>query len=46
MEVVGKFEKLALCVLPPAQVAELCDTVMNPEKLDDATKLARLLARR
>jgi len=45
-EVVGKFEKLALRVLPPAQVAELCDTVLNLEKLDDATKLAGLLVRR
>ena len=44
VEVVGKFEKLALRVLPKAQVDELCDTVLNIEKLDDAAKLARLLA--
>jgi aconitate decarboxylase len=42
-EVVGKFEKLASRVLPKAQVDELCDCVLNLEKLDDAGKLARLL---
>jgi len=45
-EVVGKFEKLALRVLPKAQVEELCDTVLNLEKIDDAGKLAHLLAGR
>jgi 2-methylcitrate dehydratase PrpD len=45
-EVVGKFEKLALRVLPKAQVEELCDCVLNLEKLDDAGKLAQLLAGR
>lgn len=43
-EVVGKFEKLASRVLPKAQVDELCDCVLNLEKMDDAGKLARLLA--
>jgi 2-methylcitrate dehydratase PrpD len=45
-EVVGKFEKLALRVLPRAQVEELRDTILNIEKLDDAAKLAQLLAKR
>ena len=45
-EVVGKFENLASRVLPKAQVDELCDMVLNLEKMDDAAKLARLLARR
>jgi len=45
-EVVGKFEKLASRVLPKAQVGELCDLVLNIEKLDDAAKLAALLVKR
>ncbi len=44
-EVVGKFTKLATRVLPKAQVNQLCDAVLNIEKLDDAAKLAKLLAR-
>jgi aconitate decarboxylase len=44
-EVVGKFEKLASRVLPKAQLDELCDCVLNLEKMDDAGKLARLLGR-
>jgi aconitate decarboxylase len=44
-EVVGKFEKLALRVLPRAQVEELRDTILNIEKLDDAATLAKLLTR-
>ena len=45
-EVVRKFENLAGHALPKAQVEELCDTVLNIEKLDDAAKLAQLLAGR
>jgi 2-methylcitrate dehydratase PrpD len=44
-EVVGKFEKLASRVLPKAQMDQLRDTIMNIEKLDDASKLAKLLAK-
>jgi 2-methylcitrate dehydratase PrpD len=42
--VVKKFEMLAAHVLPPAQLRELADTVLDLEKLDDASRLARLLA--
>ena len=45
-EIVGKFEKLASRVLPKGQVGELCDLVLNIEKLDDAAKLAALLVKR
>ena len=44
-EVIGKFEKLASRVLPKAQVDELCDMVLNIEQVDDAAKLAHLLAK-
>ena len=42
--VVKKFEMLAAHVLPPAQLRELADTVLDLEKLGDASRLARLLA--
>ncbi|MEO7725782.1 MAG: MmgE/PrpD family protein, partial [Burkholderiales bacterium] len=42
--VVKKFETLASHVLPAGQVRELCDSVLGLEKLDDAARLARLLA--
>jgi aconitate decarboxylase len=44
-EVVAKFEKLAVKVLPKAQVEELRDAVLGLDKLDDAAKVARLLAK-
>ncbi len=43
-DVVAKFEKLASRVLPARQMAELRDTVLDLEKQQDATILARLLA--
>jgi len=42
--VVKKFETLAAHVLPPAQLRELAETVLDLEKLGDASRLARLLA--
>ena len=42
--VVEKFETLAAHVLPPAQLRELAETVLDLEKLGDASRLARLLA--
>jgi aconitate decarboxylase len=42
-EIVAKFEKLAVKVLPQAQVARLRDAVLGLEKLEDASQLARLL---
>jgi len=42
--VVKKFEMLAAHVLPPAQLRELADTVLDLENVDDASRLARLLA--
>jgi aconitate decarboxylase len=44
-EVVEKFEKLALHVLPRTQVEQLRDAVLGLETLGDAAQLARLLAR-
>ena len=43
-EVVKKFETLASHVLPAGQVAELCDAVLELDQLNDAARLARLLA--
>ncbi|GAA4332268.1 MmgE/PrpD family protein [Pigmentiphaga soli] len=45
-DIVSKFEKLVRHVLPEAQMAELRDTVLNLDRLDDAAPLGRLLARR
>ncbi len=42
--VVRKFETLASHALPAARVGELRDTVLELEKLDDASRLAALLA--
>jgi 2-methylcitrate dehydratase PrpD len=42
-EVVEKFEKLVKHVFPARQVAEIRDTVLGLDKLDDAAKLAKLL---
>jgi 2-methylcitrate dehydratase PrpD len=44
-DVVEKFEKLAGHVAPAAQVASIRDTVLNLEKLPDASKLAKLLTK-
>jgi 2-methylcitrate dehydratase PrpD len=43
-EVLGKFRLLAARVLSSSRVAELEETLLNLEKLDDARKLAKLLA--
>ena len=44
-DVVGKFEKLARHGLPAAQMAQLRDAVLGLETLDDASTIARLLAK-
>lgn len=44
-EIVAKFEKLALKALPRSQVGQLRDAMLGLERLDDASQLARLLAR-
>ena len=44
-EVVEKFEKLAMHVLPPPQVEKLRDAMLGLENLQDAAQLARLLAK-
>ena len=44
-EIVEKFEKLALKALPKPRVAELRDAMLGLEKLDDAARLAQLLAK-
>ena len=43
-DIIAKFEKLAAHGLPPARAAELRDAVLGLEKLDDAARLAALLA--
>jgi 2-methylcitrate dehydratase PrpD len=42
-EIVDKFEKLAVKVLPKAQVTRLRDAMLGLEKLQDAAELARLM---
>jgi 2-methylcitrate dehydratase PrpD len=44
-EIVDKFEKLAVKVLPKAQVTRLRDAMLGLEKLQDAAELARLMTR-
>jgi 2-methylcitrate dehydratase PrpD len=44
-EVVDKFEKLVKHVFPMQQVGEIRDTILNLEKLDDSSKLAKLLVK-
>ncbi len=44
-DIVEKFEKLALKALPKAQVERLRDAMLGLEKLPDATRIARLLAK-
>ena len=46
IEVIAKFEKLAAKVLPETQVGQLRDLVLGLDKLDDAARFARLLAKR
>jgi aconitate decarboxylase len=43
-DIIEKFEKLARKALPQAQVAKLRDAMLNLEKLNDASEIARLLA--
>ena len=45
-QVVAKFEKLAAHALPRGRSAQLCDAVLGMEKLDDAARLAQLMAPR
>lgn len=44
-DVVGKFEKLVKHVFPEKQVSAIRDTVLGLEKIDDASKLAKLLVK-
>ncbi|MCW5606308.1 MAG: MmgE/PrpD family protein, partial [Burkholderiales bacterium] len=44
-EIVAKFEKLAIKALPRPQVEQLRDAMLGLDKLQDASQLARLLAR-
>jgi 2-methylcitrate dehydratase PrpD len=44
-DIVEKFEKLASKALPSSQVTELRDAMLGLEKLSDATRIARLLAK-
>jgi hypothetical protein len=44
-EVVAKFEKLVKHVFPAQQVAAVRDAVLGLEKMDDASKLAKLLVK-
>ena len=45
-QVIAKFEKLATHALKPAQVAQLRDAMLEMEKLKDASRVAKLLARK
>ena len=45
-EVVEKFEKLAVHVLPRPQVEQLRDAMLGLETLKDAAQIARLMAKR
>jgi len=45
-EIVEKFEKLAIKALPKAQVQKVRDAMLELEKLNDVSELARLLARK
>jgi len=45
-QVVAKFEKLATHALKPAQVAQLRDAMLEMENLKDASRVAKLLARK
>jgi len=44
-DIIAKFEKLAAHGLPPARAAELRDAVLGLEKLQDAGRIADLMAR-
>lgn len=44
-EIISKFEKLALKALPRQQFEQLRDAMLGLERLDDASQLARLLAK-
>jgi aconitate decarboxylase len=43
-DVIGKFRKLASRRIPGAQVERIADAVLGAERLDDCSRLARLLA--
>ena len=45
-DIVDKFEKLAVKVLPKAQVEQLRDAMLGLENLDDAARIAQLLGNR
>ena len=44
-EIVEKFEKLAVKALPKSQVEELRDAMLGLDKTEDASRIARLLAK-
>ena len=44
-QVVAKFEKLAAHALKPTRVAQLRDAMLEMEKLKDASRIAKLLAK-
>ncbi|HET7765087.1 MAG TPA: MmgE/PrpD family protein [Burkholderiales bacterium] len=44
-QVVAKFERLAARALPRAQVARLRDAVLHMEKLEDASRIAKLMTK-
>ena len=44
-DVVGKFEKLARKALPQTQIDQLRDAILNLEQLEDASRIAGLLAK-
>jgi 2-methylcitrate dehydratase PrpD len=44
-QVAAKFEKLAARALPRTQVARLRDAVLSMEKLDDASRIAKLMTK-
>ena len=44
-DIIAKFEKLAAHALPPARAAELRDAVLGLEKLQDAGRIADLMAK-
>jgi aconitate decarboxylase len=43
-DIVEKFEKLASRALPKSQVEQLRDAMLGLDKLEDATRIAKLLA--
>jgi len=44
-DIIRKFEKLAKHVFPERQVADIRDTILGIDKIDDASKLAKVLVK-